>query len=237
MDECLPAATRELGGGDIPERVGIRAAEGAVVGEDLEIVEAVPAGRVERGEDGRDVGVAVASGTDVAALTERMAARFERDIGRAELTSLPLTIVILLVAFGELALVRPWGLRLPRRLVIVPALTGSAYAAAHALTAYVTKPPDALGVLALQFHGWATRDPTGQSTWCHACGSLLIGRDWYRLETWSLTDDGRCDACGPAIPGAGTCSGTPRPPQPGGFAGRPFPPKARISGGVLDSFP
>ena len=62
---------------------------------------------------------------------------------------------ILLVGFGALAFVRPWGLRLPRRLVIVPALIGSAYAVAHALTAYVTKPLDALGVVQLQFHGWA----------------------------------------------------------------------------------
>jgi hypothetical protein len=81
---------------------------------------------------------------------------------------------ILLVAFGELALVRPWGLRLPRRLVIVPALTGSAYAAAHALTAYVTKPLDALGVLELQFNGWATRDQTAQFLW-----DLLFYEPWF----------------------------------------------------------
>jgi hypothetical protein len=48
---------------------------------------------------------------------------------------------ILLVGVGALALVRPWGLRLPRWLVIVPALAGSAYAVSHAVTAYVTKPP------------------------------------------------------------------------------------------------
>jgi hypothetical protein len=56
---------------------------------------------------------------------------------------------ILLAGIGALATVRPWGLRLPRWLVIVPALTGSAYAAAHALTAYVTKPLDAVGVVEL----------------------------------------------------------------------------------------
>jgi hypothetical protein len=81
---------------------------------------------------------------------------------------------ILLVAFGELALVRPWGLRLPRWLVIVPALAGSAYAAAHALTAYVTKPLDALGVVELQFHGWATRDQTAQFLW-----DLLFYEPWF----------------------------------------------------------
>jgi hypothetical protein len=81
---------------------------------------------------------------------------------------------ILLVAFGELALVRPWGLRLPRWLVIVPALIGSAYAAAHALTAYVTKPLDALGVLELEFHGWATRDQSAQFLW-----DLLFYEPWF----------------------------------------------------------
>jgi hypothetical protein len=81
---------------------------------------------------------------------------------------------ILLVAFGELALVRRWGLRLPRWLVIVPALTGSAYAAAHALTAYITKPLDALGVVELQFHGWATRDETAQFLW-----DLLFYEPWF----------------------------------------------------------
>jgi hypothetical protein len=65
---------------------------------------------------------------------------------------------ILLVASAPLALVRPWGLRLPRWLVIIPALAGSAYAASHALTAYVTKPLHALGVIQLQFDGWASRD-------------------------------------------------------------------------------
>jgi hypothetical protein len=81
---------------------------------------------------------------------------------------------ILLVAFGELALVRPWGLRLPRWLVIVPALTGSAYAAAHAFTGYITKPLDALGVLELQFHGWATRNETAQFLW-----DLLFYEPWF----------------------------------------------------------
>ncbi|MBI4171945.1 MAG: AmmeMemoRadiSam system radical SAM enzyme [Actinobacteria bacterium] len=44
-------------------------------------------------------------------------------------------------------------------------------------------------------------DPEGQSTRCHACGALLVERDWYRLGTWGLSDDGRCGACGTAIPG------------------------------------
>jgi hypothetical protein len=81
---------------------------------------------------------------------------------------------ILLVGLGALALVRPWGLRLPRRLVIVPALAGSAYAAAHALTAYVTKPLHALGVVELRFHGWATRDEPAQFAW-----DLLFYEPWF----------------------------------------------------------
>ncbi len=72
---------------------------------------------------------------------------------------------IALVAVAELALGRPGGLRLPRRLVIVPALAGSAYAAAHALTAYITKPLDALGVVQLHLDGWATRNETAQFLW------------------------------------------------------------------------
>jgi pyruvate formate lyase activating enzyme len=44
-------------------------------------------------------------------------------------------------------------------------------------------------------------DPQGDSTWCAACGELLIGRDWYRLETWRLTPDGCCPVCGLACPG------------------------------------
>src|SRR5215203_7082655 len=81
---------------------------------------------------------------------------------------------ILLVGIGALATVRPWGLRLPRWLVIVPALTGSAYAAAHALTAYVTKPLDALGVIHMQFDGWAQRDETAQFLW-----DLLFYEPWF----------------------------------------------------------
>ncbi len=34
------------------------------------------------------------------------------------------------------------------------------------------------------------------STYCHECGLLLIGRDWYRLDTWNLTSEGACPRCG-----------------------------------------
>jgi len=38
-------------------------------------------------------------------------------------------------------------------------------------------------------------DRDGQSTYCHACGALLIERDWYELGAWNL-DDGHCPSCG-----------------------------------------
>ena len=38
-------------------------------------------------------------------------------------------------------------------------------------------------------------DPEGSSTYCHDCGKLLIGRDWYVLTKWNLTPDGRCGFC------------------------------------------
>jgi pyruvate formate lyase activating enzyme len=44
-------------------------------------------------------------------------------------------------------------------------------------------------------------DEEGGSTYCHACGALLIGRDWYELTAWNLTGDGRCGACGTPCPG------------------------------------
>ncbi|MDH5749934.1 MAG: AmmeMemoRadiSam system radical SAM enzyme [Rhodospirillales bacterium] len=44
-------------------------------------------------------------------------------------------------------------------------------------------------------------DFEGESTYCHACGETLIGRDWYVLSKWSLTDDGNCAKCGVACAG------------------------------------
>ncbi len=39
-------------------------------------------------------------------------------------------------------------------------------------------------------------DENGGSTYCHHCGNKLIGRDWYELSDWALTEDGRCASCG-----------------------------------------
>ena len=81
---------------------------------------------------------------------------------------------LVLVGIGALAFVRPWGLRLPRWVVIVPALAGAAFAMAHALTAYVTKPLHLLGVIDLGFRGWKTLDVGHAIAW-----DLLFYEPWF----------------------------------------------------------
>ncbi len=44
-------------------------------------------------------------------------------------------------------------------------------------------------------------DETGGTTHCHNCGERLIGRDWYNLTAWNLTDDGHCRQCGTVCAG------------------------------------
>ncbi len=44
-------------------------------------------------------------------------------------------------------------------------------------------------------------DEAGGSTWCHACGTKLIGRDWYVLTAWNLDESGKCRKCGTPLPG------------------------------------
>jgi pyruvate formate lyase activating enzyme len=44
-------------------------------------------------------------------------------------------------------------------------------------------------------------DKKGASTYCASCGQILIGRDWYTLSDWNLTDDGRCTYCQTQCPG------------------------------------
>lgn len=41
----------------------------------------------------------------------------------------------------------------------------------------------------------------GDSTYCHRCGELLIGRDWYELAEWNLTARGHCRQCGASCAG------------------------------------
>jgi len=44
-------------------------------------------------------------------------------------------------------------------------------------------------------------DREGGSTFCHACGTLLIGRDWFTLTAWHLDEHGACKKCGTPLPG------------------------------------
>jgi pyruvate formate lyase activating enzyme len=44
-------------------------------------------------------------------------------------------------------------------------------------------------------------DKTADSTWCHHCGALLIGRDWYELSEWNMTAKGCCLECGKCCAG------------------------------------
>jgi hypothetical protein len=94
--------------------------------------------------------------------------------GEFQRASLNAGIFLLLVGIGALAFVRPWGLKLPRWLVIVPALAGSAVAIAHALTAYVTKPLHALGVIEIEFAGQTEIDERALILW-----DLLFYEPWF----------------------------------------------------------
>ncbi len=60
-------------------------------------------------------------------------------------------------------------------------------------------------------HDWK-----GDSTWCAACGELLIQRDWYELGTWNLTAQGCCKACGVRCAGVFEA-------QPGDWGARRLP--------------
>jgi len=63
-------------------------------------------------------------------------------------------------------------------------------------------------------------DSQGGSTYCHACGHCLIGRDWYQLGTWALDPRGCCGHCG--TPCAGVFE-----PQPGTWGARRQPVRLR----------
>jgi pyruvate formate lyase activating enzyme len=58
-------------------------------------------------------------------------------------------------------------------------------------------------------------DESGGTTYCRSCGEPLIGRDWYRLTRWAITD-GRCEGCGTAVPGVFE-------PRPGRWGARRLP--------------
>jgi pyruvate formate lyase activating enzyme len=59
-------------------------------------------------------------------------------------------------------------------------------------------------------------DPEADSTFCHACGTLLVGRDWYELTGWHLESGGRCPVC------AAVCAGV-FEPRPGDWGPKRLP--------------
>jgi pyruvate formate lyase activating enzyme len=44
-------------------------------------------------------------------------------------------------------------------------------------------------------------DAVAGRTTCPGCGAAVVERDWYRIDRYRLTDDGRCAGCGTALPG------------------------------------
>jgi pyruvate formate lyase activating enzyme len=44
-------------------------------------------------------------------------------------------------------------------------------------------------------------DPDGQTTRCPSCGDAVVERNWYVIDGYRLSDDGRCDRCGTPLPG------------------------------------
>jgi len=44
-------------------------------------------------------------------------------------------------------------------------------------------------------------DKAASSTYCHQCGQMLIGRDWYTLSDWNLNESGCCNHCGTRLAG------------------------------------
>jgi len=59
-------------------------------------------------------------------------------------------------------------------------------------------------------------DPDADSTFCHGCGQLLTGRDWYQLTAWKLTPAGACPLCQTPCPGVFE-------PRPGTWGPRRLP--------------
>lgn len=44
-------------------------------------------------------------------------------------------------------------------------------------------------------------DEAGGSTYCPACGTKVIGRDWHEITQWNMSAAGACGSCGHAIAG------------------------------------
>jgi pyruvate formate lyase activating enzyme len=63
-------------------------------------------------------------------------------------------------------------------------------------------------------------DPDGQSTHCHVCNELLIGRADYDIREWNLTAEATCPKCGTHCPGFFES-------QPGDWGSRRLPVRLR----------
>ena len=65
-------------------------------------------------------------------------------------------------------------------------------------------------------------DKRGASTYCHGCGQILIGRDWYVLSDWNVNSMGQCNNC--RTPLAGLYDGRTfcRPPGQWGAKRKPI---------------
>ena len=44
-------------------------------------------------------------------------------------------------------------------------------------------------------------DTEGGTTYCPGCKAALIVRDWHKILSYHLTDDGRCPKCAAAVAG------------------------------------
>jgi pyruvate formate lyase activating enzyme len=47
-------------------------------------------------------------------------------------------------------------------------------------------------------------DEAGQSTYCHACGWWVIGRDWYEITSWNMTPMAVATIAALLVPGCST---------------------------------
>ena len=45
------------------------------------------------------------------------------------------------------------------------------------------------------------QDRAGDTTLCPGCSRPVIERNWYEIDAYRLSDDGRCLGCGTQIPG------------------------------------
>ena len=65
-------------------------------------------------------------------------------------------------------------------------------------------------------------DKAASSTYCHSCGQILIGRDWYELSDWNLNELGQCNNCLAACAGLARSNGFCPPPGKWGQKRQPI---------------